>query len=185
MKIKKIAGGVNVAPMLWALQANPELWNQHRMRTADANSPHREVDDIWLRYAKPREADKPGPHESEWYPSANILPIKELVYPLMQFVEGDMLGGVLLTRIKAGHACYRHSDHGWHARFYEKFAIQIASAPGQRFCFDGESLEPMPGDVYTFNNEHTHWVTNDTPHDRITLIVCIKTEKEAIKCRGE
>jgi hypothetical protein len=93
----------------------------------------------------------------------------------MTMVDGERLGGVLLTRIKAGKSCYPHADPGWHARHYRKFAVQIQSAPGQFFCFEGERLEPMPGDVYEFDNSHTHWVTNDTEHDRITLIVCIKT----------
>lgn len=174
-KIRKIAGGVNVTPLLWALQANPQLWNADRQRTKDEASPHHEVDDIWVRYSEtPAE---PGPHESVWYPAAALLPVRELVYPLMQFVRGERLGGVLITRIPAGKQCKRHRDDGWHARHYEKFAIQVQSAPGQLFCFEGESLEALPGDVYTFDNAFDHWVTNDTPHDRITLICCIQTDK--------
>lgn len=175
MKINKITGALNVAPLLWAIQANPQLWNAERQRTADQESPHHHVDDIWVRYSgTPKE---PGPHESIWYPAAEVLPVRDLVYPLMNFVKGERLGGVLLTRIPAGKQCAPHADKGWHAEYYDKFAIQVQSAPGQFFCFDNERLEPMPGDLYTFDNSHTHWVTNDTPHDRITLIVCIKTDK--------
>jgi hypothetical protein len=173
--IRKIADGANVLPLLWALQANDHLWNADTQRTADPASPHCEVDDIWARYsATPKE---PGPHESVWYPAAALLPVREIVYPLMQFVRGERLGGVLLTRIRAGKQCKPHHDGGWHASYYDKFAVQVQSAPGQRFCFEGESLEPMPGDIYTFDNSHTHWVENPTPFDRITLIVCIKTDK--------
>lgn len=182
MKIRKVTGGVNVAPLLWALQANPQLWNANDQRTRDPTSPHFEVDDIWLRYsATPKE---PGPHDSVWYPAADVLPVRDIVYPLMAFVHGEQLGGILITRIKAGAQCKPHRDDGWHARYYEKFAVQVQSAPGQLFCFEGEQLETMPGDVFTFRNEHTHWVTNDTPHDRITLIVCIKTDRGS-PCRGQ
>lgn len=177
MKIQKIADGVNVGPLLWALQANPQLWNADAQRTEDAGSPHHEVDDIWVRYSETPE--EPGPHESVWYPSAALLPVREIVYPLMQFVKGERLGGVLITRIRAGKQCKRHHDEGWHAKYYDKFAVQVQSAPGQFFCFDGEQLEPAPGDVYTFQNQFDHWVTNDTQHDRITLIVCIKTDRGA------
>jgi hypothetical protein len=104
MKIKKLAGGLNVTPLLWALQASEHLWNQHGQRTNDATSPHHEVDDIWVRYASPEAAHLPGEHDAQWYPSAQTLPIKELVYPLMQFVDGDRLGGILITRIKAGRS---------------------------------------------------------------------------------
>lgn len=177
MKIKQISEGVNVAPLLWALQAHPELWDEHKGRTESPDSPHHELSDIWVRYAA--NADESGAHESLWYPSAALLPVRDIVYPLMAFVQGEQLGGVLITKIPAGKECKPHTDPGWHARYYEKFAVQIQSAPGQRFCFDGESLESKPGEVYWFDNAHTHWVTNPTPYDRITMIVCIKTDKGA------
>ena len=175
MKIKKIGEGINVAPILWQLQAHPELWDENKGRTEDPDSPHHELSDIWVRYAA--DTQESGAHESIWYPCADLLGAKELVYPLMSYVNGDRLGGVLITKIPAGKECKPHTDPGWHARYYEKFAIQIQSAPGQRFCFDGESLESKPGDLYWFDNAHTHWVTNPTPNDRITMIVCIKTDK--------
>lgn len=180
MKIQKIGQGMNVTPLLWALQANPQLWNEHSQRTKPAESPHREVDDVWVRYAAaPITAE---PHESVWYASAEVLPVREIVFPLMAMLDGERLGGVLITRIKAGHSCYPHVDEGWHARYYAKVAVQIQSAPGQMFCFEGERLETKPGDIYTFDNSFTHWVTNDTEHDRITLIACIKTGDAS--CRG-
>jgi hypothetical protein len=175
MKIKQIGSGVNVAPMVWALQQHPELWDQHTARTQDPSSPHHDLSDIWVRYAK--DGEGAGPHESVWYPCADLLPVKGIVYDLMRFVQGDQLGGVLITKIPAGKECKPHSDPGWHARYYDKFAVQLQSAPGQRFCFEGESLESKPGDVYYFDNAHTHWVTNPTPYDRITLICCIKADK--------
>lgn len=173
MKIKLLAENVNVAPMLWALQSHPELWDTHKARTEDPTSPHHGLSDIWARYAAEGE-DPTGPHESVWYPCANLIPVRELVYPLMSQYGGTRLGGVLITKIPAGKECKPHTDPGWHARYYEKFAIQIQSAPGQAFCFEGESLETRPGDVFWFDNAFTHWVTNPTPYDRITLIACIQ-----------
>ncbi len=181
-KIVQVTRGVNCGPLLWALQGNEHLWNEHSGRTRPADSPHREVDDIWARYAEGGQVVN-GPHESVWYPSPILPAVQAIVFPLMALLDGERLGGVLLTRIKAGHSCYPHSDPGWHARYYRKFAVQIQSAPGQFFCFEGERLEPMPGDVYEFDNSHSHWVTNDTAHDRITLIVCIKTGVQS--CLGQ
>lgn len=174
--IERIAQGVQVAPMLWALQRHPELWNQHRGRTADPASPHHGVSDIWARYADP-SVDASQPHDAVWYPAADVLPVKELVFPLFSAVRGTKLGGILITHIPPGGQVKPHVDDGWHAKHYEKFAIQIQSAPGQFFCFENSRLESMPGDVYTFNNSVSHWVTNDTPYDRITLIACIRVEK--------
>lgn len=176
-KIKKIGENLPVGPLLWALQANPQLWDENTGRTESPHSPHHGLSDIWTRWAAPG-VDGSQPHESVWYPSADLLPIRDLIYPLMSFVRGDQLGGVLITRIKAGQECKPHTDPGWHARYYKKFAIQVQSAPGQAFCFEGDRLESRPGDLYFFDNSFTHWVENDTPHDRITVIACIKTDLE-------
>lgn len=179
MKIRHITSGADVAPLLWALQANPQLWNEHPERTADPASPHHEVHDIWVRYAAPEHVGKPGPHESVWYPCEPILAaVQAIVYPLMHLVRGNRLGGVLITKIPAGKMCKPHRDDGWHAAYYRKFAVQVQSAPGQFFHVEELALEPRPGDVYEFQNHFEHWVTNDTPHDRITMIVCVQTDIE-------
>jgi quercetin dioxygenase-like cupin family protein len=89
-------------------------------------------------------------------------------------VHGKRLGGVLITRIPPGGEVKPHKDTGWHAGFYEKFAVQVASNEGQAFCFESDELRPMPGDLYTFQNHVLHWVTNPTPEERITMIVCVK-----------
>lgn len=173
MKIRKVREGMNVAPLWWALAEHPELWNQTDDRTTPPTSPHFGLSDVYIRYgANPLDREN---HESIWYPAAAVLPVRDLIYELMFNVKAERLGGVLITKIPAGMQCKPHKDGGWHAGYYEKFGIQIASAPGQAFCFEGESLETKPGDVFWFDNSHTHWVTNDTPHDRITLIVTLKT----------
>lgn len=167
--------GIDVEPMVQALEGHPELWNQHRGRTDPADSPHHGLDDIWARYAPPG-ADDSGPHASVWYPSPILSVFKDFTYPLMGMVRGDELGGVLITRIPPGATCKPHTDPGWHARYYEKFALQIKAAPGQKFCFENAELETAPGDVFWFDNSRLHWVENPTEHERITMIVCIRPD---------
>ncbi|CAB4123344.1 Aspartyl/asparaginy/proline hydroxylase [uncultured Caudovirales phage] len=177
MKIKLISEGANVNPIHWAILQHPELWNEHNSRTIDEASPHFGLDDIWARFGETEDAETGKSHDSKWYPSADILGIKPLVYDLFRSVEGVELGGVLITRIPAGKNCKPHEDHGWHARRYEKFAVQITSAPNQEFCFDDEKLETKPGDIFWFDNQYMHWVNNPTAYDRITMIVCIRREQ--------
>jgi len=174
-KIERLAQGINVSPMLWALQSHPELWNVNPRRTEDPRSPHHGISDIWVRYADPA-VDDSKPHDSVWLPAAEVLPVRELVFPLFNAVRGTKLGGILITHIPPGREVKPHVDTEWHAKHYQKFAIQIQSAPGQMFCFEDEELEAMPGDVYTFDNQFKHWVTNQTNYDRITLIACIRKE---------
>ena len=173
--LKLIAEGVNVSNLLWALQKNPELWDADNQRTKDVDSPHYELSDIFVRYAAD-DADTSKDYKSVWYGCADLLPIKEMVFDLMKYVGGTRLGGVLITKIPAGKECKPHIDQGWHARFYEKYAIQVQSAPGQEFYVQDEKLETRPGDVFWFDNSYLHWVTNPTQYDRITVIVCINKE---------
>ena len=176
MKIERLARGLPVAEIYWKLQQNPQLWNEHATRTADEASPHNQLSDIWARYGDPERAVDGKPHDAHWYPAADVLGVKPLCYDLMRWVQGVELGGVLITRIPPGATCKPHIDKGWHALRYSKFAVQLTSAPGQLFQFEGESLETMPGDVFTFNNQYLHWVTNDTQYERVTMIVCIRKE---------
>lgn len=174
MKIQLIGGGLDVSSIHWRLLKNPQLWNEFTARTEKEDSPHYELDDIWARFGDAERAVDGQPHEAKWYPSADVLEVRPLCEAVMEFVGGKELGGVLITRIPPGKECKPHQDHGWHAREYQKFAVQIASAPNQFFCFEGEQLETKPGDLFWFDNQYTHWVTNPTQYERITLIICIR-----------
>ncbi len=172
MKIESLMRGINVQPLAWALRKRPELWDQITARTIPADSPHHGCSDIWIRYYADGQ-DPTGPHDSAWYPAAAVLPVRELIFPLMAQVQATRLGGVLITRIPPGHQVRPHTDPGWHARFYEKFAISIEAAPGQVFHVEDEQLETQPGECFWFDNAYQHWVLNPTPYERVTLIICM------------
>jgi len=201
MKNMMHLGNVNVAAILLELKNNPQLWNEHTVRTQDPTSPHHGLDDIWVRYQhidkvkndpQAHIASLNEPHESVWYPSINYLPsVKALAYEVMRMVKGERLGGILITRIHPGQECKRHIDTGsWHAAYYDKYAVQLESAPDlayhtgqaaepeQAFHFDGEHFCARQGDLYWFNNQEFHWVPNNSAVDRITIIFCIRTNKE-------
>lgn len=151
---------------------DPTVWNSHDdRRRAYA---HKGVDDIWVRYAEGGHV-KDGPHESVWYPVVHRIPaVWSLVRKVLRRYPGK-LGGVLITRIPPGGRVEPHIDRGWHAGHYEKIAVQIKGDAMQAFRFDDCSLSPLDGDVYTFQNDVTHWVTNDSDRERITLIICIRS----------
>lgn len=175
--IRLLHRGLNVQPLVQALAAHPELWNQQTARTESPQSPHHGLDDIWARFADPESMREDGSHDSVWYQPADVLPVRDYARALMTQTGGERLGGILITRIPPGATCKPHIDPGWHAAHYSKFAIQIAADPEtQAFCFHGHELRTAPGDVFWFNNHHEHWVTNEGPHARITAIFCIRTE---------
>ena len=177
MNIQSLSVQFEVAPLQAQLASNPQAWDLYRWRTEHRQSPHREASDIWVRY---NAIENFGPrfneeHTAVWYPVAEDIPsVKPLVSKVMECVGGKQLGGVLITKLPAYRQIYPHVDRGWHAGFYEKFAIQVCGNDKQQFCFLDGSLSAKEGELYWFRNDVTHWVTNDSDEDRITLICCIR-----------
>ena len=162
----------------------PEVWNEIPLRTrVYKNSPHREIDDVWVRYNPLKNfsgnwADFNGDHPAEWYPVCEKLWwARELAQNLSDLQNERAIGAVLITRVPPGRQVYPHVDGGWQAENHDKYVIQIASARGQSFNFEGESLDARKGECYWFDNSAPHWVLNPTTEERISLIVCLRREK--------
>lgn len=180
--IRAFGARFDVGPLVRQLDAHPEAWNRHTLRTQGyAATPHKAISDIWVRFRDWAEFDGDAAkfsnteHTSVWYPVVQELPAAwSLARRVLHRVRGSRLGGVLITRIPPGGEVLPHADQGWHAQFYEKFAVQVKGNKDQAFCFDGCELRPEAGDLYTFDNSRVHWVKNESPTERITLIVCIK-----------
>ena len=175
-KIKLVDSRWDVLPLLYALEANPSLWNQNTGRTAPVDSPHHGIDDIWCRFAETVEAFV-SPHVSQWWPASDVLPIRSMARKVMAMTGAEQLGGILITRVPAGKEVLPHTDLGWHARYYDKIAVSLQSHPKQVYGFDGQGLETKPGDVFWFDNSQTHWVKNPTPFDRVTAIFCVRIDR--------
>lgn len=181
--IRRLWSGVDVSAAREQLFAHPELWNQHTVRTAQYA--HSNISDIWVRYNPFHNYDPNNggleafnrEHEAHWYPAVDACPaIKDVCLDVMRMVEGVRLGGVLITKIPPGGEVKPHIDRGWHAEYYDKFAVQLQGDERQSFNFEGESLVSTTGDLYTFDNSRLHWVTNASDIDRITLIVCVRLD---------
>lgn len=170
----------DVSALKEELFSSPFLWNQVRHRTSHPQSPHRDIDDIWVRYNALENFNGDmkafnAQHIPVWYPCVENIPSARILsVELFEELNAKELGGVLITRVPAHREVFPHIDNGWHARYYEKFVIQIASAPGQSFCFEDGEFESLPGDCYWFDNSFPHWVTNPTDSDRISLIICVR-----------
>lgn len=175
----KIAENLDVSSIVGSLQRNPQLWDEHNERRVFEGSPHSQMVDIWARFGdisvgfeKLRE-----PHDSIWYESSNLIDgVREIAFHLMALVQGERLGGILITKLDAGKEIMPHVDKGWHAEYYEKLYVSIKSPKGSKFCFEDGVIESNAGDVYLFRNDRLHWVKNDSDEERITMVVCIKTD---------
>ena len=180
-RMRLLFSGLSVAALTAELEAQPRLWNEHRLRTADPRSPHREIDDIWARFNALSNLDPAnpaafsGPHTAEWYPVADKLPaLRPLVYALTEQLGAQTVGGVLLTRVPAGKQVHWHSDAGWHAEAHRKFCVSIAANHEQTFEFEREQMRSEPGDCFEFDNAFSHCVLNPSVEARISMIVCLR-----------
>lgn len=183
----KISEGIDVAPINAELAAHPELWDQFSSRKVSAGTPHSGMSDIWVRYNAIDRLDRANPrtfndeHVPVWYPAWEKLPaLRSIIFDLMSEVEGEMLGGVLITRIPPGQGIDKHIDNSWHVAYFDKFYVSLQSAAGAEFSceVDGvaETLNPKAGEIWRFDNKKLHWVKNNSDQDRVTLIVCIRTD---------
>lgn len=180
----KIAQGVNVIPLALELHQHSELWNVD-MERLRPTAPHRDSDDIWVRYNNKNEYLKSDDwstfndsHESVWYPSFYELPsLRKLIFDLMAGVQGERLGGVLIWRLKPGHVIHPHRDAGWHVDYYDKFNICVQGNAQAKFIYTDheEAIVASAGDVHRFLNTENHTVVNNGEEDMIVLCVCIKT----------
>lgn len=175
-----LATGVDVIPLAHAIMLNPHLWNADKLRTTHELTPHKQVDDIWLRFQdlEPYKSDEGkiiDEHESIFYPAWNGLPqARPLVFDLLRRVEGTRLGRVLITRLSPGKQIEPHVDGGSHAAYYSRYHIVLRGLPGSLFRCGAEKICMQTGELWWFDNSIEHEVINNSADDRIHLIVDIK-----------
>lgn len=173
----RVTDSLNVLPLQASLLRQPELFGRRGARSC---GPHLSMTDIWVRFRRFEDLTERSAfvteHDSVWYPEAEAIPeIKPILFDLMRLVEGERLGGVLITKLPPGGRIAPHVDTGWHAGYYEKFFVPVQNEPGATFEWEDGVIAPRLGEVYWFRNDVSHWVENRSQADRISLIVCIRT----------
>jgi len=181
----KLVDGADVMPLLAELIRQPELWDQHTLRTTHEMTPHKQVSDIWLRFNDLAEYEKSGDqskvvdeHESINYPAMFKLPAaRPLIFGLMSRVAGERLGRCLITKLRPGGKIEPHVDGGEHASYYERYHIVLQATAGSLFRAGDETVCMRPGEVWWFDNSAEHEVINNGSDDRIHMIIDIRATK--------
>lgn len=186
MKNFQPIGTFDPLPLLHQVQLNPELWDKFRLRTEHQMTPHKAVNDIWLRFQDLRPyQDGKDPkaleqvvdeHESIWYPAVRKLTAaRKLCFDMMAKVEGERLGRVLITKLAPGKRIDPHVDGGAHAAYFSRYHLVLQAFPGSDFRCGDEKVYMAPGTVWWFKNSVEHEVVNNGADDRIHMIVDIRT----------
>lgn len=177
---QQLAAGVDVLPLLHAVQRNEQLFNTHRFRTTFAGTPHGDVDDILLRFSDPSIA-KDGDTAAVmadgncvWHPAATALPqAKPILLDLMRRVEAYGLDRVVITRLRPGGRILPHADNEGdytadphRARYH----VVLQGLPGSLYIAGNETVCMKTGDVWWFEARVEHAVQNNSADDRIHLL---------------
>lgn len=180
-----VTAALHTGSVVEEFKACYDEFDKYAYRRTAPGSPHADMTDIWVRYNDITPYVSKGSlegfgdeHDSVWYPVADKLPsAKKMAFELMSLVEGERLGGILVTKLPPGGKILPHVDSGWHASYYDKFYVPITAPEGSRMCFLDGYIKARLGQAWWFDNSNKHWVENQTDEDRISMIVCVRTEK--------
>lgn len=172
----RIAEVSDVIPILNAIQAKPELWDENKLRTTHPLSPHKECSDIWVFFnavpddpASVVDDTKVIPYRA-WRELPQLRPV---IFDLMRRVEGTALGRVLITRLEPGKKIPPHIDQGAPVEYYARYQVVLQSLPGCVFQIEDERVNFRAGEVWRINNAKEHSVTNASADSRIVIIADI------------
>lgn len=175
----RVSSTLDISSVLMEIEDNRHLFGELNARKGDKGSPHHQMDDIWVRYGDIRGMVESGDytgiadeHDSIWL--KDMPAVRRICFDLMSMVDGERLGGVLITRLPPGGEIKPHTDSGWHAGYYSKYYVPIKNELGSVFGFECGDIKAVAGEVWEFNNSAPHWVNNYSGSERIAMIVCIK-----------
>lgn len=178
----KIAAGLDVLPLLHAVQTRQDLWNKRRWRTTYDGTPHADVDDIWLRYSDEAATHDPTRLDGVvndtrpiFYPEWNDLPqARPLVFGMMARLQAYELGRVLITRLRPGGRILPHADAAGDYTDQAdggRYHVVLSARPGSLFRAGDETVQMQPGEAWWFNHLAEHEVINNGADDRIHLLI--------------
>lgn len=165
-----IASGLDVVPLLDAIESEPARWYDITLRQRHPGSAHHDTETIFIRGPK-LALDLFNEIESiDYAPADSAIQIEAL-----RLIEGlplriAELGRVMVVSLKAGGYIDAHTDEGDYAANFSRFHIAIHAEKGNVFHVGQESAHIRTGDCWWFNHRLEHEVANLSPDDRIHLI---------------
>lgn len=185
----KIADGIEVFPVVHALQQRPHLWNQDRCRTTFPGSPHAEVDDILLRFEDYDPAALELDIEQafvtaqrEWRPAWWELRsvTQGMIGALMLRVGAYELARVIITRLKPGGRILPHADiKGEYANLPDigRYHVVLQGLPGSLFACGEDTVCMQTGEAWWFDAHQPHECMNNSADDRLHMLVDVRLMK--------
>lgn len=184
----RLGQGLNMTPLMAEIQRQPELWKADTYLRDYPQGPFGDVETIFIRFppasVTEMEREAKDQHECVWMDGLLHLPsARPLIFSLMQTVQGERLGRVMINKIRPGGRIFPHADTPVHAEYWSRHHYVIQSSPGVIFKVGDEQAFMQSGECWWFDNRQVHEVLNNSAEDRIHLIVDIRTQH--LSFRGE
>lgn len=181
-----LGAGINVIPLLIEVRRQPHLWREDTYLRDYPQGPFHDVETIFLRFPPASvtelERSHKDPHECVWMDGALHLPAaRPLIFALLAQVQGERLGRVMINKIVPGGRIYPHADTPEHAQYWDRFHYVLEASPGVLFRCGEERVQMARGELWWFQNALEHEVVNNSPNDRIHLIIDVRTQHLAFK----
>lgn len=180
-----IASGIDVLPVMHAIERKAHLWNDNQVRQRFDGSPHAAVDDILLRFEDispdvaalpPAEIERalsraPRIFQPAW---AELPEVRPMLSALLARVGAYELARVLITRLRPGEQILAHADtQGEYANLPDiaRYHVVLQGRPGSVFNCGNESVCMETGTAWWFDAHQVHSVVNASDDDRIHLLI--------------
>lgn len=174
----RIHNGIDVRPLLRAVENNSKLWDQITARQDHPQSCHRDTRAIFLRWCKDISVETVFTDlVAVDYPALDVLgDARELIGLVAGLTKAERVGRVMITALKPGGCIIPHPDEGTYADHYERFHLVLHSDQGNLFTCQHddswyETVQMKAGELWTFNHKNVHHVLNGSRTDRIHMII--------------
>lgn len=171
---------MDVLPLLFQIQRQPNLWKVDTYLRDYPQGPFEDVETIFLRFPPASvteiERSSKDQHECVWMDGAiHLTAARGIIFGLMNRVDGERLGRVMINKIRPGGRIFPHADTPIHAEYWQRFHCVLQSSPGCTFRAGDEVRQWPVGTIFWFDNSQEHEVINNSSDDRIHLIIDIRT----------
>lgn len=178
-RFKLIAEGLDVAPLLKKIEAQPHLWKENTMRQSYPGSAHADTETIYLRWARDQSLegawfDLTSEDHEETIRTIGVDVLRDVMNAVIRkvFTKADfdnpstktlvnmavdiVVGRVILTKLKPGGTITEHVDEGPYADRYDRFHVVLDG--WSTFFIEDDPFTVQPGQLFWFNHKRRHEV---------------------------
>jgi aspartyl/asparaginyl beta-hydroxylase (cupin superfamily) len=179
---RKIAGPLDVSPVLDEVSKNTELWqlNQRRQQTIAVQA---ETNSIFLRSGTVPPASKmPLEDAQDTVATRNWSRFPATAALLLEIAQEEKgsLQRAMLAQLKPKGKVYRHIDHGSYYARRDRYHLVLQSRLGSSMKCGNEEVVFHAGELWCFNNRLPHEAENPSDEWRIHLIFDLLPEGRAL-----